>query len=203
MQPQSGIGPTNPAGHQPYDGVIGDLHVALFLAYVVLLVWRTRGAESGTPPDWWIYIAIFAALNFGLNVAARLGSWWRFRREVRQYREVDPAARPEILRVLKASVITQPLAWEIEREGDAEIGGDVERFPFARGARVHRAGFRSRRLPSRLRARGASRRLRRLDQEVRRGRREGPATKSHPLIHFRPRSESCAHLSSRRYVSRW
>ena len=121
--------------------MIGDLRVALFLAYVVLLIWRTRGS-GGTPPDWWIYFGIFAALNFALNVVRRLGSWWTFRREVRQYRELDPAVRPELLRILKTSVATQPLAWEIEREGEAEIGGAVERFPFARGARVAtRAAF--------------------------------------------------------------
>ena len=141
MRRRSGSERTSRVGRRLYDGVIGDLRVALFLAYVVLLIWRTR-REGETPADWWRYIALFAALSFALSIAERIRSWWNGRRVVQRYRAIDPEVRPELLRMLKGSVLTQPIAWQLEREGDAEIGGTVERFPFARGARVAtRAGF--------------------------------------------------------------
>lgn len=116
--------------------MISDLRVGLFVVYSGLLLWRSRGTPDGTPPDWWKMILIFAALNFLLDLAARIAYWWAGRRAIQKYRAMDPRLSRDIIFRNQSSTLMRRLGEAVEREGDAEVGGAVERFPFARGARI-------------------------------------------------------------------
>ena len=115
--------------------MIGDIRVGLSLVYGALVIWRGR-ATGGTPDNWWMYIAVFAALNFGLTLASRLGVWWQGRMAVQKYRAMGPARQALALKAISSLPRGRQFAERVRLEGQPDIGQAVERYPFARGARV-------------------------------------------------------------------
>ena len=77
--------------------MMGDMRVALFLSYIVLLLWRTHGFSRNIPDDWWKYLAGYFVLNLSLNGAQRIQSWWQMRRAVQAVRAMNSHARQQIL----------------------------------------------------------------------------------------------------------
>jgi len=111
---------------------LGDLRVALYAAYVALLLWRGRG---GVPDDWWEYLILFAAVDAAMTGAAVLYERWLVRRAVRVLRGLDPAHRDERLQRIWMSDARRYLADRVAAEGVPERQGSVERFPFAHSDR--------------------------------------------------------------------
>jgi len=113
--------------------VLSDIRLALALTYVGLLLWRSRLA-GGLPDDWWLYLLVFGALNFGLYIAGEISAWWYGRRVVQFMRSLSADARDRWARRFQSSSAYRRLLLATIDEGSTSEHSGVISYPFAAGA---------------------------------------------------------------------
>lgn len=114
--------------------LFSNLRLTLSIAYVGLLLWRSRVA-AGLPSDWWAYVATFGVMNFTLFIAEHVHAWWYQRRIIQTIRGMSPEQRALWARRFRSSSAYQRLLHSALDEGSITIGDGVRRYPFARGVR--------------------------------------------------------------------
>jgi hypothetical protein len=112
-----------------------DIRVLLAICYIVLVTWRSL-AEGHTPDYWWIILIAYIVSVRLTAVGDFLVQWWRVRRVVQLYRLLDPTDREAALHRMWMAGASHRLRELVEAEGVAEVQGAVERYPFARGAKI-------------------------------------------------------------------
>jgi len=116
--------------------VIDNLRIALVICYIGGILWDAVVAQEPSANSW-KYILGYAILNFALRVAERIQNWWLWRTHIRGIRALGPEERHAYLQRIWLSRTRMELTDRVAAEGEVEIDGNVERFPFSRGA--HRA----------------------------------------------------------------
>src|SRR5712671_3836449 len=111
-----------------------NIRIALAVAYLVLLVWRSR-VEGHIPEYWWIVIAVYFLSIQATRWAESLWNWWQLRQTVRSFGMLEPAAKEAALTRLWSASARHHLAELVKDEGEPEIGDSIERYPFTRSAR--------------------------------------------------------------------
>jgi hypothetical protein len=109
-----------------------DLRLAIYIAYVVLMVWRI-GAGMGE--GWWLYVAGFTILIQATRGIERGMQEARVRRRVAYLRALDPADAEARLNRMWSASARRALSELLRDEGAIESDGAAERFPFPRSVR--------------------------------------------------------------------
>jgi hypothetical protein len=112
-----------------------NLRVLLAVCYIVLLVWRTV-VEGHLPEYWWIVLIVYFVSVQLTRWGEAFSQWFWVRRVVQLYRLLEPATREATLRRMWMAGASQRIRELVEAEGEAEIEGVVERYPFARGTKL-------------------------------------------------------------------
>src|SRR5688572_14054181 len=121
--------PVGPVGTETTLMLADTLRVAVFIVYVVLTVSRFR---TGTTGDAWLLL--LAVLGANALIAAGEELYWRrrLRRYVETLRALDPLHLTRVIQNKWQSDVSRLLTQQLAAEGEPEIGGIVERYPFSR-----------------------------------------------------------------------
>ena len=108
--------------------MFGDIRIAIYLAYIALLLWKAR---IGALDDWWKYIIAFAVLQQVTRLAEDLHLRWQMRRGVQVLRSLDPDDAARILDRMWSGSPRQYYRERLDAEGSIVRDGSTERFPFS------------------------------------------------------------------------
>ena len=112
--------------------IFSDLRVALYVIFVVTLIWR---GTVGIPEGYWPYTLAFAVLTGITRSVERAADDLRLKRDVAYLTALDPDEAERTIGRMWSAYARRTYAQLLREEGAVERDGAVERFPYPASTR--------------------------------------------------------------------